>query len=130
VAALEKWPKQGIPDKPGAWLMTTARRRAIDIVGQEDRRAADARWLRTLHLIEEAVHRNRDLRQEPPEEVGSATPGTHEEKDAAADREGHPAASAVLMMLAPKNAQSIARNAPASAPARTADQCQRCRART
>ena len=31
MAALEKWPEQGIPDNPGAWLMTTARRRAIDI---------------------------------------------------------------------------------------------------
>lgn len=30
VAALETWPEQGIPDSPGAWLMTTAKRRAID----------------------------------------------------------------------------------------------------
>jgi RNA polymerase sigma factor (sigma-70 family) len=30
VAALEEWPRSGIPDKPGAWLMATARRRAID----------------------------------------------------------------------------------------------------
>ncbi|MFC5406013.1 RNA polymerase sigma factor [Cohnella soli] len=30
VIALEKWPQDGIPDKPGAWLMTTAKRRAID----------------------------------------------------------------------------------------------------
>jgi RNA polymerase sigma factor (sigma-70 family) len=30
VAALEQWPRTGIPDKPGAWLMTTARHRAID----------------------------------------------------------------------------------------------------
>ena len=30
VAALEKWPKSGIPDKPGAWLMATAKHRAID----------------------------------------------------------------------------------------------------
>ncbi|HZO48019.1 MAG TPA: RNA polymerase sigma factor [Xanthobacteraceae bacterium] len=30
VAALEQWPASGIPDKPGAWLMTTAKRRAID----------------------------------------------------------------------------------------------------
>jgi len=40
VAALETWPKLGIPDKPGAWLMTTARRRAIDIL-RRDRRYRD-----------------------------------------------------------------------------------------
>jgi RNA polymerase sigma-70 factor (ECF subfamily) len=30
VAALEHWPRHGIPDNPGAWITTTARRRAID----------------------------------------------------------------------------------------------------
>ena len=30
VAALEQWPESGVPDKPGAWLMATARHRAID----------------------------------------------------------------------------------------------------
>src|SRR4029077_8632571 len=30
VAALEKWPESGIPDNPGAWLMATAKHRAID----------------------------------------------------------------------------------------------------
>jgi RNA polymerase sigma-70 factor (ECF subfamily) len=35
VVALEKWPEQGIPDNPGAWLMTTARRRAIDILRRD-----------------------------------------------------------------------------------------------
>jgi RNA polymerase sigma-70 factor, ECF subfamily len=30
VAALEQWPAEGIPEKPGAWLMATAKRRAID----------------------------------------------------------------------------------------------------
>ena len=30
VAALEQWPATGVPDNPGAWLMTTARNRAID----------------------------------------------------------------------------------------------------
>jgi RNA polymerase sigma factor (sigma-70 family) len=30
LAALEQWPHSGIPERPGAWLMTTARRRGID----------------------------------------------------------------------------------------------------
>ncbi|KRG80698.1 RNA polymerase subunit sigma-24 [Stenotrophomonas daejeonensis] len=34
VAALEHWPQQGVPDNPAAWLMTTAQRRAIDLLRQ------------------------------------------------------------------------------------------------
>ncbi len=30
VAALEQWPKSGVPDNPGAWLMAAAKHRAID----------------------------------------------------------------------------------------------------
>ena len=30
VAALEQWPESGVPDNPGAWLMATAKHRAID----------------------------------------------------------------------------------------------------
>lgn len=32
VIALKHWPQSGIPDNPGAWLMTTAKRRAIDLL--------------------------------------------------------------------------------------------------
>ncbi|WP_339206647.1 RNA polymerase sigma factor [Paenibacillus sp. FSL K6-3182] len=32
IIALEKWPESGIPDNPGAWLMTAAKRRAIDMI--------------------------------------------------------------------------------------------------
>ena len=32
VAALEQWPESGMPDNPGAWLMATAKHRAIDIL--------------------------------------------------------------------------------------------------
>jgi integrase len=31
IVALERWPQTGIPDKPGAWLMATAKHRAIDL---------------------------------------------------------------------------------------------------
>jgi len=32
VAALESWPDDGVPDNPGAWLMATAKRRALDVL--------------------------------------------------------------------------------------------------
>ena len=32
VAALEQWPESGVPENPGAWLMTTAKHRAIDVI--------------------------------------------------------------------------------------------------
>jgi len=37
VAALEHWPREGIPANPGAWLMTTARRKGIDRLRRERR---------------------------------------------------------------------------------------------
>jgi RNA polymerase sigma factor (sigma-70 family) len=37
VAALEHWPRSGIPDNPGAWLMTTAHRKGIDRLRRETR---------------------------------------------------------------------------------------------
>ena len=56
VAALEKWPEQGVPDKPGAWLMTTAKRRAIDILRRDQR-----------HQEKVALLERSTLRPEPPE---------------------------------------------------------------
>jgi RNA polymerase sigma-70 factor, ECF subfamily len=37
VAALERWPESGIPDNPGAWLMATAKHRAIDLFRRQER---------------------------------------------------------------------------------------------
>jgi predicted RNA polymerase sigma factor len=47
VAALEHWPRDGVPDNPGAWLMATAKHRALDRLRQATlharRRAAPTR---------------------------------------------------------------------------------------
>ena len=32
LAALERWPESGVPDNPGAWLMATAKHRAVDVL--------------------------------------------------------------------------------------------------
>jgi len=37
LAALEKWPETGVPDNPGAWLMATAKHRAIDTFRRAER---------------------------------------------------------------------------------------------
>ena len=42
VAALEQWPRDGVPDAPGPWLMTVAKRRAIDTLRRRDTYAGQA----------------------------------------------------------------------------------------
>ena len=57
VAALEQWPVDGVPDNPGAWLMTTGKRRAIDHIRRQER------YARKL----EEVGRGLDTESPPPE---------------------------------------------------------------
>jgi len=68
VAALEHWPQAGIPDKPGAWLMTAAKRRALDHLRHEQIAAGKAedvaRELDFQHTVasdEAAAAREADL---------------------------------------------------------------------
>ncbi len=57
VAALEQWPESGIPDKPGAWLMATAKRRGIDALRRrvtlERKRELIARELEILQQLDQ-----------------------------------------------------------------------------
>jgi RNA polymerase sigma-70 factor (ECF subfamily) len=55
VAALEQWPEAGVPDNPGAWLMATAKHRAIDRLRRADvhRRKTEELW-RDMELRGEA----------------------------------------------------------------------------
>jgi RNA polymerase sigma-70 factor (ECF subfamily) len=39
IRALETWPRDGVPDNPRAWLLVTAKRRAIDVIRREAQRA-------------------------------------------------------------------------------------------
>jgi RNA polymerase sigma-70 factor, ECF subfamily len=65
VAALEQWPRTGVPDNPGAWLMTTAKNRAIDRVRRDEvaerkqrelgREAELAQSLTGADLVEQAA---------------------------------------------------------------------------
>ncbi len=48
VEALRTWPSRGLPDRPGAWLLTTARRKAIDRYRREGRHGAKLAQLAAL----------------------------------------------------------------------------------
>jgi len=50
VIALERWPEIGIPDNPGAWLMTTAKRRAIDLLRRN--KVRDQKYAEMAHRID------------------------------------------------------------------------------
>jgi RNA polymerase sigma factor (sigma-70 family) len=57
VAALERWPVSGVPDNPGAWLMATAKHRAIDLL----------RRRKLLERKHEEIGHELKARQESPE---------------------------------------------------------------
>jgi RNA polymerase sigma-70 factor, ECF subfamily len=48
--ALQRWPRDGIPDRPGAWLTTAARNRAIDVLRREKVGAAKLREVAVMSL--------------------------------------------------------------------------------
>jgi RNA polymerase sigma-70 factor (ECF subfamily) len=50
VEALEVWPRRGVPDNPGAWLTTVARRRALDRIRREAKRT-DKEHLAATRLV-------------------------------------------------------------------------------
>src|SRR5689334_6372150 len=55
VAALEQWPADGIPANPGAWLMLTAKHRAIDQIRRNERLGSKLKLLgRELETAQQA----------------------------------------------------------------------------
>ncbi len=60
-SALEHWPKDGIPDAPGAWLLTSARNKAIDRLRREQTSAKKRNALEALITLERADEGRPDL---------------------------------------------------------------------
>lgn len=56
--AVERWPADGVPPNPGAWLTTTAQRKAIDRIRRETKRDGKQKEARMLYV------------DEPPEPLG------------------------------------------------------------
>ncbi|WP_246142752.1 RNA polymerase sigma factor [Nocardioides rubriscoriae] len=54
LVALEKWPVDGVPPNPGAWLTTTAARKAIDRIRRESHR--DAKHQAALVMVDDTPH--------------------------------------------------------------------------
>jgi RNA polymerase sigma factor (sigma-70 family) len=62
VVALEQWPKSGVPDNPGAWLMATAKHRAIDLLRRRS----------LLDRKHEEVGRELEIRQQTTPDLEAA----------------------------------------------------------
>jgi RNA polymerase sigma factor (sigma-70 family) len=62
LAALEHWPATGVPEKPGAWLMATAKRRALDHLRRD----------RMLERKHEMVARDMEVEQQAMPDLDSA----------------------------------------------------------
>jgi RNA polymerase sigma factor (sigma-70 family) len=68
VAALEQWPESGIPDNPGAWLMATAKHRAIDRLRRH--KLLERKHEQIGHELEEREREAPDLDAEIEDDVG------------------------------------------------------------
>jgi len=69
VAALEQWPESGVPDNPGAWLMATAKHRAIDRLRRNERLERKQEQLgRELELQQEMAMADHNI--SPEDDVG------------------------------------------------------------
>lgn len=62
VIALEKWPESGVPDNPGAWLMATAKHRAVDTLRRQG----------TLERKQEELARELEIQQGVETDLGAA----------------------------------------------------------
>jgi RNA polymerase sigma factor (sigma-70 family) len=69
IAALQQWPESGIPDNPGAWLLTIGRRRAIDLLRRSTLRQRKQDEIGQAIATDQAIALA-ERAAEPPDEVG------------------------------------------------------------
>src|SRR6185503_11077029 len=68
VVALEQWPQSGVPDNPGAWLMATAKHRAIDHLRR--RKRLEQKHEELGHAMETQQGKTPDLEAAIDDDVG------------------------------------------------------------
>jgi RNA polymerase sigma-70 factor (ECF subfamily) len=69
IIALEKWPVEGIPPNPGGWIMTTARRKALDRVRRQQNFRHKQALLQKTAEIEQSLHSDIQLETIPDERL-------------------------------------------------------------
>ncbi|MEP7324626.1 MAG: RNA polymerase sigma factor, partial [Gemmatimonadota bacterium] len=68
VAALEQWPESGVPRNPGAWLMTAAKHRAIDLFRRD--KMLDRKHEQLVHSLEAKQEATGDLGAKLDDQIG------------------------------------------------------------
>jgi predicted RNA polymerase sigma factor len=68
VRALEVWPTDGVPDKPGAWLMTTAKRRGLDELRR--RKLIERKHGELGHALDEQQQTTPDIEAQLDDDLG------------------------------------------------------------
>ncbi len=68
VSALERWPRDGVPDNPGAWLVTTAKHRAIDRLRRD--RLAERKFEEFGHALESATESHDEAAAMADDDIG------------------------------------------------------------
>lgn len=100
VAALDQWPRDGVPDNPSAWLLAVARRRLVDANRRRDVRKRHEAEL--AMLIEEVDAMTKDIQELPDRRLGLMLACTHP----AIDRNIQPAL--MLQTVLGLNAENVA----------------------
>ncbi len=67
VSALEQWPARGVPDNPGAWLMTTAKNRALDELRRRKLLERKGEWLADMSSLGST---SPDPREDADDDIG------------------------------------------------------------